>query len=407
MALPPWGYDLYPEEELKVGGHFMLMPKQEWHVQVKCALNDERKEKRIERAWLLQSLTDEIDEISSLFPRLQNRPSGKMGEGTLERLDNYCLKHVMHHARLEPDLWNLLGVSERCRAIWEESERSILIGMQEEKFPDYIDLFGKIGSQNDTQLHNLASALATDAWKLHAETYEPERSFLDLREDNVRFYQRCLILYLESTDEYFNDRVQLLHELGSFEPCSQHVTKRAVLALWRIGWSRRGHHEWTPGGSLGSSFTVAFVQDILNQQPGAVRSRIRDILHLLASKIDQTSKISSDMEPWVEDQEKHVRQGMALTFYNVSKWYEEAINATIVMEIVLRGIGGAVDHVTEITRREGAADEMDQVRSYGLVQIICASRVIFDEFGFEDLDLHNLKKHVQVARELGVDIFAE
>ncbi|CAF9917741.1 MAG: hypothetical protein HETSPECPRED_003577 [Heterodermia speciosa] len=402
MGFPPWDYDLYPEEKFEAREHFMLMPEQRRQIQAKRALQEKRKE----RAWLLYFLTDNLEEISSLLPQLPQRPSSKTGNGTLERLNNDCLMYIMQHSRLDSGLWNLLEVSERCRVIWEEAERSILRGMQEQRFPDFIAMFGKVGCQSGAQLHNLASALATDAWKLRAEVWEPQRCFLDMRKDDERLYEKSLILYLESTNDYFNDRVQLLHKLGSFEPCSRHVTKSAVLALWRIGWSRRGDREWVPGGSLESSFTVGFVQDILNQQPEAVRLRVREILHILASKIDQTSRISSDMKPWVEDREKCVRQGMTLSLYNVSQWHEEAINATIVMEVVLRGIGGAIDYVADIDSGEDAADETDQVQCPRLLQSICASRKTYDETGLEDRDLCNLGNHVKVAQALGVDVFA-
>ena len=388
-------------EKFEARDHFMLMPEQQRRIQTKRAL----KEKRKERAWLLRGLTDDLDRMSLLLPQLPQCPSSKMGDGTLGRLNNDCLRQIMHQSRLGPDLWNLLSVVGRCRAIWEGRERSILVGMQEERFSEYIELFGKIGYQSDKQLHSLASALATDAWKLRAETCEPEKSFMDLRKDDVRSYERSLVLYLDSTDAYFNDRVQLLHELGSFESCSQHVTKSALLALWQMGWSRRANGEWKSGGSLGSSFLVDIVHKILSQQPELIRIRIREILHILASKIDQTSSISNDMKPWIEDREKFIRQA-GLSHYNVSQWHQDAVNATIVMEIVLRGIGGAIDYVKEIDGREDAAGEMDQVHCPRLLEIICDSRKTYDEIGFEDMYLRNLRNHVKVAQELGVDIFA-
>lgn len=410
MGLPPWDYDLYIEERFEARDHFMLMPTQKRQLRSRRAIkdeNEERMDKRMERSRLLNGLTDDLDKIHSLL-QLPPRPSSKTADGTLERLGNDCLIKIMHHSRLEPDLWNLLGVSGRCRAIWEDTERSILVGMQEEKFSDYIEMFGKIGSQSEKQLYNLRSALATDAWKLRAETYEPEVSFVDLRKNNVKLYERSLILYLESTNDYFNDRVQLLHELGSFESCTQHVTKSAVLALWRIGWSRRENREWKPAGSRGSTFMVDTVRKILGQQPDLVRLRIRDILHKLAGKIDQTLRLSSHMKPQVEDLEALMRQGRTRSVYDVSQWHEEAVNATIVMEIAFRGIGGAIDYVKEIDSENDAADKWGRVQCPRLLQSIRISRVSYDlEMALEDMDLRNLKNHVKIARELGVSIFGK
>ena len=384
----------------------MLMPEQKRQLKARRALKEQRKEKRKARRWLLYCLTDNLDRISDFFPQLPHRSSSKAADGTLEGLKDDCLLEIMHHSKLQPDLWNLLRASGRCRTIWEKTQRSILIGMQEEKFPEYIEMFGKIGNQSRSQLRNLAKALARDAWGLRAEIFEPEISFLDLREDNVRLYEKSLILYLESTDDYFNHRVQLLHELGDFETCSQQVTKSAVLALWEMGWSQRSNGEWRQAGRIGSSFMVIIVSKILKPLPEPVRLRIRDILHILASRIYQTSGISSDMKPWVEDREECIRRGMTHSIYDAFRWHQEATNATIVMEIVFRGIGGAIEYVHEIDERQDGADEMGQVQCPRFLRLICGSRKNYDERGHEDLCLRDLKNHVKVAQKLEVDIFA-
>ena len=385
----------------------MLMPEQKRQIQARRALKEQRKEQRKARRWLLHCLTDDLDSIPSFFPQIPHRSSSEAADGTLKGLKDDCLLKIMHHSKLQPDFWNLLRASERCRTIWEKTQRSILIGMQKENFSDYIEMFGKIGSQSKSQLRNLAKALARDAWGLRGEIFKPEIPFLDLQEDDVRLYEKCLILYLESTDEYFNDRVQLLHELGSFETCSQQVTKSAVLALWEMGWSQRSSREWKQAGSIGSSFMVDIVSKILRPLPKPVRLRIRDILLVLASRIDQTLGISSDMKPWVEDRERCIGRGMTISVYDVSQWQEKAANATIVMEIVFRGIGGAIEYVHEIDGRQDGADEMDQVQSPRFLQLICDSKENYDETGDEDMCLRDLKNHVKIAQELEVDIFAK
>ena len=405
MELPPWDYDFYlgefeVEEKFDVREHFMLMPAQKRRIEAARA----RKEKRKERSCMLHGLIDDLDMISSLFPQLPQQTSSKKGSGTLERLDIDCLFHIMHQSRLAPDLWNLLSVSGKCRAIWETTNRSILVGMQEAKFSDYLAMFGKIGRQSDRQLHNLASALATDAWKIRGETYEPERSFMDVRKIDVRLYERSLILYLESTNDYFNDRVKMLHELDNFASPShsRYVTKRAVLALWRMGWSRRVNREWWPVGSLGSSLMLDVVREILGQQPRRVRRRIRDILIHLANKIDKTSCISNDVMPWIEDRANWLRHRMRFP-YDVVQWHQQAIRVTIVMEIVSRGIGGAIEYVTEIENGGNAVD-LDHVRSLELLQRICDSRKTYDDRGVEDMYLRDLKNHVEVVQELGIEM---
>ena len=409
MVLPPWDFDIYGEkfeEKFEARDHFMLMPEQKRQIQARRALKEKKKKEKKERAWFLQGLTYELHRIPSLLPQLPQQTFSKMGNGALERLNSDCLIEIMRQSSLEPGLWNLLSVSEKCRAIWKNAERSVLRGMQEERFSDYIEMFGKIGHQSNKQLQNLASALAADAWRLRAEVREHEISFMDLRKDDERLYEKYLILYLEGTNNYFNDRVQMLHESGKFKSCSQHITKSAVLVLWRMGWSRGDDGDWEPAGSLDSSVMVDMVREILSHQPEPVRLRIRDILHLLVYKIDKRWSISKDNKPWVEDREKFIRQGR-IPPYNAAQWHKEAVNATIVREIVLRGIGGAIDYIKEIDSGMDVANEKDRVQCPKLLERIRYNREYYDEYGTDiGGGLGNLKIHVEVAQELGVDIFA-
>ena len=307
-----------------------------------------------------------------------------------ETLDDDCLMQFMEHTRLTPDLENMLAMSNRCRYLWENEKESILKGMQLKQFPEYLEIFGELGHQTEEHIQNLLCAHETDFDRYGSGIREPERhSFTAQVLQNVDWYERCFIIYLGFIDDEFDDQVTSLHQLGIFDSSSSHITKVALITLWRMGWfftSATGE-SW-PDRSL----------DVFRQQPEEIRHRMRDIIGYLSCKTNDNLGLMSEYgEEWIEETECFDNAMLAVQPYDPRQWVEEAINGILTVEIITRGIE---TDIADLTRRHRRFIPI-------IFRGVLASRWEYDETGWEPEQLVSLNTAVHIAEELGVNIFGE
>ena len=169
------GVKLSPGKRQKVDVRqaFMLMPgTKTW---------DKRVEKNIEEVKLARTKTptsplDEHDDgqTTSRWPATPPKKS-------LHDLPNDVLLEIMRQLELTKylqhrdtsTLWSLLGSSDHISALWRNHRRSILTGMQEAQFPEYLSIFGRVGRQSEEQLHNLKCAIATRCLRTFQYALDP------------------------------------------------------------------------------------------------------------------------------------------------------------------------------------------------------------------------------------------
>ena len=174
--------------------------------------------------------------ISYSFPRLPRLPLKRTIETTLEMLNDDCFLQIMEHTRLMPDLRNLLEAFKTCRNLWKAHRGSIIKGIQHTQFPEYLELFGEVGQQSNEQVYNLLCAQTTEYYRTGESLSEPERqSFMRYFKYNASLYEHGFFVFLEEVDNEFNEQVKSLHEIMPFDASSGHVTKAAVITLWRMG----------------------------------------------------------------------------------------------------------------------------------------------------------------------------
>lgn len=319
---------------------------------------------------------------------------------TLAMLNDDCLLHIMQHTRLMPDLCNLITVSNRCRGLWKAHKGSIIRGIQRTQFPEYLELFGKIGQQSNEQVYNLLCAQATEYYRSGTSLSKPERrSFMRFYKRNASLYEQQFFIFLEKVDDELNEQVKSLEEIMPFDSVSRRVTKAAVTTLWRMGWKRpRRNGKWISGPRTYPRFDLDWMSGLLERQSEEVRERIECIVSALSHKIvDRSADLCHCAWHWILHQQK---QGQPLVPYDPRQWVAEALNGIIPIEIIFEGIGKAMAAL----RQEYTTPHVAHRQTF-LDQ--CYNKMRHDSTGIEDVYLLYLKDQLYIARKLGVAFFWE
>ncbi len=375
--------------------HFMLMPERRKQLKKEAARRvlEKRMKSQERRAAILSVLIGD----APICLQTQYWLTKGTTVGSLDRLNNDCLIQIMQQIRNLSDLRSLLVVSSRCRGIWEAVQRPVLVGIQRKHFPEYLEMFGDIGAQSDEQLENLRCAIESESYRWEGkcdeipecdELPDPEETFLmKHRETDVRLYERSLLGYLQHLDDFFNDQVERLHAMGVFSRSSHRTTKYALLALWRIGWMRP-----LANGLFKPAYDAESIGRPIKDQAEEVQIRMRDIIHLLSCKKEfGIGRMSIRGEEWVQD-----LQLTGQSYHQLDdrrEWMDRAINATVLMRILVRGTDNVIDSRRNTIDKKGIT-YLDEV---------CISRSIFDETGAEDKFWIGFEGYMNVAQQLGVN----
>ena len=334
--------------------------------------------------------------ISYSFPQLPPLPLIKL---TLHMLNDDCLLHLMQHTRLMPDLYKLLTVSNRCRGLWKACKGTIIRGIQRTQFPEYLELFGELGRQSNEQVYNLLCAQATEYYQTDESYKEPERqSFMRYYGHDASLYQQGFFVFLEKLDNGFNEQVTNLHESLSSDSSSRHVTKAALITLWRMGRKRpRRNGKWIPGPRIYHSLDPDWMSGLLEQQSEEVRERIKWIMSTLSHDIvDRSVDLCHCAWHWIFHQEK---QRQPLEPYDPRQWVAEALSGIIPIEIIFEGIDKAMaglrqEYTPHIAHRQTLLDQ-------------CYNKMWHDRTGIEVKSLLYLKEQLYITRKLDVTFIWE
>lgn len=384
-----------PVRKYDVRDRFMLMPEKKRLLEKEAARRVRERQIRMqERKVISLTLIGKPISATIFSQAALCWPEKMITVGSMDRLNDDCLLVVMQQIRDLRDLWRLMLVSSRCRSIWEAVQRSVLVGIQKDNFPEYLEMFGSIGAQSDEQVHNLRCAIASESYRRtnNGDSCDPEKTFLlRHRETDVPLFERCFLGYLQHLDDFFNNQVERLHEMGVLSRSSHRITKHALLTLWRIGLGRPlAKFVFEP------AYDVESIGRLLMDQAQEVRIRMRDIIHILSCRKEYGIGCMSALgEHWIDVQEQYLEATgkLHLQLDDHREWMDGAINATVMMLILVRGTDDVI-HSERDTIEEG---------NVAWINDICGSRSTFEETGAEDEFLISLKGHMKVAQQLGVN----
>ena len=348
----------------------------------------------------------------------------KAPTSNLDVLPNECILQIMHHLELPKylpgegppetkdtsSLVDFIRSTKRVKDLWKKHASSILIGMEEKQYPEYLSMFGKMGHETEEQLQNLRCAIATERW-WEGTKYDPEvLDVLHLRRKVPRAHKLRCIMFLEGVAQTIEHQLCLcrMAGFGGFERrrrLSEDTVKRALVTLWRMGWKKLGYHErrdqrW-PGRDVESCLEVAPLLAIFHEQPEEVRSCIKELLHYLGSTVAWHLDLEYNGKAWIADYcaEKITTEE---EIQETKRWMRTTVNATILAAIITHSVEEALAIILDFPV---PATYMDfSIRSR--LDTIYALKPAVDNKLDGGVSFQELEGHVQVMNGMGAyDIF--
>ena len=381
---------------------------------------DKRLKFDVRRKYLLtpkkrQERNDAVAKLQSLC---------KAPTSNLDVLPNECILQIMHHLELpkylpgegHPEtkytssLVDFMGSTKRVKHLWKEHASSILIGMEEKQYPEYLGMFGKMGQETEEQLQNLRCAIATERWWAN-KNYEPEVvDILHLRRELPRVHKLRCIMFLEGVAQTVEHQLCLCRKagFGGFERrrrLSEDTVKRALLTLWRMGWKKPEYHErrdqrW-PGSDVESCLEVAPLLAIFHEQPEEVRSCIKELLHYLGSTVAWRLDLEYNGNAWIADYcaEKIATEEES---QETTRWMRTTVNATVLAAIITHSVEEALAIISDFSV---PATYMNFSIRSRLDTIYALKPAVDNKLG-GGVFFQELEGHVQVMNGMGAyDIF--
>ena len=365
-----------PPRKFEARNHYMLMPARKRQLEEEAALRKvERKKRRLMRAIAKK-------------------------EGSLGKLNNDCLLEVLYRCKLQPSFYNLIKASRQCHWFWKNKRRMVLIGMQEERYPEYIEMLGRIGQQSPEHFRRLGNLKSTRIWKgWYYDFHQDYHLKTPLDTPDAPGSQILFLMDLEIINDGVCRQIQILHKSGGVDSLALHETKRALLVLWRLNWDKQ---YLKPEGSDTSDIRwiirldSAKVQSLLSEQPQAVIVCIKKILQHLQKELINWKRIMHDFgKAWIDEQERRRSTGCVkpdASSYQLHLWLGRTIRSLLTARLVATGFDKAAKRLRF---------EDGPLRWFPGLEEICKSRSESDRTGIEGPDLIDLQEYVKINRNLG------
>lgn len=283
----------------------------------------------------------------------------------LDVLPNECILQIMHHLDIQNDIEaekpfnspSTSGLScfrrsySRFNELWEEHAHFVLVGMQEKQYPQYLEMFGRLGHETKEQIQNLRCAIASkwaqDWWRSENEG-DPER-FVVMRThmENLRLCKPNVMFWLGTLNQTIEEDLRLCR-MGGFGAVetqyslSEHTVKKALVTLWRMGWKLPDSQgRWWQDTGFETRSDNDTNLHIFNSQSQEVHSCIRHLLLFAGDRLKRGLQLERDAQNWAylycskkattpEDMEE------------LAEWVATMLSATLVKAVTTYGIGDAL-----------------------------------------------------------------
>ena len=173
---------------------------------------------------------------------------------TFNDLNDDCLLQIMHHLELpeytcaqqqgrsqqgRSPFENMLEASIRMKRLYKANRKAVITGMQEKQFPEYLPIFGRVGSQSAETLDNLNLALIKQRWSEDPFLVHPDQHCA--REEPKCcgvMCEDCFVRFLKTLADAISREAELVQCLGATHHFCPNIVRRALVTLWRMGWFR-------------------------------------------------------------------------------------------------------------------------------------------------------------------------
>ena len=323
-------------------------------------VDDDLPEKRVKfdakKSYLLcNSRARERNLALAKLRSLEKKPTSN-----LDVLPDDCVLQIMHHLGLSKDLLIIDSITSsllcfmkstnRVNDLWNRRHRSILAGMQEKRYPQFLDMFGRVGQETDEQIRNLSWAITTESERCADASgvwWRDPLGIVHVREIFPHFYKLHMLNFLEHVTQTLEHHYTLCKEAGfkadqSRRKVSEHTTKRALLTLWTMSWIRVDFEgQGSERIAIEARPEVDNLLHLFERQPEEVRSCITDLLLFVGDRVGRGLQLESRGQLWAENYCK-ARDATSKETDEVQRWERTASNGVVVWTIILEGIGDAI-----------------------------------------------------------------
>lgn len=275
----------------------------------------------------------------------------------LDVLPSECILQIMHHLNLPgktreaadnpntSSLWNFLDSMNRAKQLWNHNTSSILIGMQEKQYPQFLTLFGRVGRQTDEQLENLQCAVERQAVRGMLDDDDIYRYFnQSYRIRAPKEYKLHVVVFHGRIARFIDEQIRLLGK-ANFEKAdgcrqfSEATVKRASVTIWRLEWEWPGYRRIRGYGTeMDAGLDVARLVDLFASEPEEVRSCIRELLLFVGRRAEQQFELEEQAKLWADDYFSRRPVETHEERLEIIRWAWNAINATVLAAMIIYGI---------------------------------------------------------------------
>lgn len=279
----------------------------------------------------------------------------------MDVLPNECILQILHHFELPEkgrgpfdnpsaaSLWSFLRSTNRARQLWSSNTTSILVGMQEKQYPQFLTLFGRVGRETQGQLSNLWSAVDTQ----HGRGMCGDDDYYMYASKSYRIrdhkgYNFFVVRALDGIARYMDGQFDVFRKANfdNFDGChlfSEATVKRALVNLWRMGWEDPDYLRVRAAGTeMDATLEAASLAKLFCQEPEEVQSCIRELLLFVGKRIEQRFELEDQAKFWLDHYFERRAVDTDEERMEVIQWAWNAINATVLAATIIYGIDETV-----------------------------------------------------------------
>ena len=285
----------------------------------------------------------------------------KESTSNLDILPSECILQILHHFELPKQsrrphdnpstssLWSFLNSTNRAKQLWLSNTTSILVGMQEKQYPEFLTLFGRVGRETEGQFSNLQCAVDTQHGRgmLEDADYYMHTSE-SYRNRNPKAYKFHVVRILGRIARCIDEQFDVFRKANfdNVDWClqfSEATMKRALVTLWRMGWEDPNHSRWQASGTeMDATLKAAKLAKFFSQETEEVQSCIRELLFVVGKLTEQQFDLENQAKLWLDDYFERRAVDTDEERLEVIQWAWNAINATVLAGTIIYGIDEAV-----------------------------------------------------------------
>lgn len=275
----------------------------------------------------------------------------------LDALPSECILQIMHHFELPgetrrslddpstPSLWRFLNSTNRAKQLWNENTTSILVGMQEKQYPQFLTPLGRVGRETEWQLFSLQCAVETQHVRgmLEDDDYYMHLSN-SYRIQAPKAYKLHVVRFLGGIARYIDEQFDVLRKahFDNVDGCrqfSEATVKGALGKLWEMGWEDPGYLRLRGSGTeMDATLGAAGRAMVFSQETEEIQSCIRELLLFVGKRVERQFGLEEQAQLWVDDY--FVRRAVDTDEerLEIIRWAWNAINATVLAAMIIYGI---------------------------------------------------------------------